>query len=264
MMSDANGGKMSSDTKSKADAAAKALVESMGGDAPSAAAKDDLTNAGESVKRHTTELALVPERMIARSVLDKDPVDRRSISGYINKTVASFFSHWSMWMQATDKSYKYFCDMGYNPWMRKSGVTVVTSLSAIPKHNDPRIEWDWVNQNFFQWLIRSMEDLAYPSVIKWFDDMIDNNGPPIDRVSIRNKTSLLTLFAPRETKAAGGDSRAPIPRDAVALRVEKYIVTAAYGSECDRRNIVVPRTFARIPMDMRQSIIPWVDDLIQK
>ena len=146
MVSEGNVGKMSSEMKSEADAAAKALVESMAGGAPSAAARNDLTKAGERTKRQSTELALVPERMIARSVLDKDPVDRRSVSGYINKTVASFFSQWSMWMKAEAKSYRHFCASGYNPWMRKSGVTVVKSLRELPRHDDPRIQWDWVSK----------------------------------------------------------------------------------------------------------------------
>jgi len=59
-----------------------------------------------------------------------------------------------------------------------------------------------------------------------------------------------------------GGEDAPIPRDHVASRVEKYIVTVGFGEERNRRKIAVPRTFARVPQDLRQCIVPWVDELI--
>ena len=108
-----------------------------------------------------------------------------------------------------------------------------------------------------------MDDLGYPSVIKWFNDMIDNNGPPTDRDSIYNKTSLLTLFAPRDPKAVVGNNRPRTPRDDVAWRVEKYIVTAAYGPICEQRKIKLPYTFAKVPVDVKQNITPWVETLLR-
>ena len=39
-------------------------------------------------------------------------------------------------------------------------------------------------------------------------------------------------------------------------------MAVGFGGECKRRKIVVPRTFAEAPQDLRPCIVSWVSDLI--
>ena len=76
-MCEGNGSKMTSSLRSQAEQAAKDFVESMKGEAPSAAARCDSGYVGASARRNIIEPAQVPDRMIARSVLVSQHTLRR-------------------------------------------------------------------------------------------------------------------------------------------------------------------------------------------
>ena len=91
---------------------------------------------------------------------------------------------------------------------------------------------------------------------------MDNDGPLTDHGSLDERDKLVAMFSSRGPNASEEEASAPIARDKVALRVEKYIMAVGLGEECKRRKIVVPRTFAEAPQDLRPCIVSWVSDLI--
>ena len=107
-----------------------------------------------------------------------------------------------------------------------------------------------------------MDDIGYPNIIIWFNNMMDNDGPLTDRDSLDKREKLLAMFSSRGPNATAEEHNTPIARDKVALRVENYIMAAGFGEECKKRGCYIPRTLSEVPHELRPHIASWVSDLI--
>ena len=78
---------------------------------------------------------------------------------------------------------------------------MVESPRHLPNANSPNIAWGWVHRNFFLWFAKAMGDEGCPSIIHWFEKVIDNDGPLEDSESIRQRQTILEMLSSRGPNA---------------------------------------------------------------